>query len=236
LDGTEKAILDIMNPSDVFSHGERQRELSFKDVPSFSAKYFPEFDKRRSIKDMLFKRTPTVDKSTVGRATSPSKEAAPMASNTGASKTTQSLSTAKKRSINSKGQSPSKRSKPSQASVMAFFNKNSTAKVAESNLQKPVKSRELSTTDSLIGSFEQVSQETTATENEDELPSFLSSSTPALAADAPAETPASSTQLTPSSSGYKSGADIAANPPDSPEDSPSKVNFSGSSALKGNYY
>nr|QIA15780.1 DNA lyase [Venturia carpophila] len=48
-------IRDIMNPPLMFSNGHRMRDHSAKDLPPFSARLMPEFDKRRNIKDM-FKR------------------------------------------------------------------------------------------------------------------------------------------------------------------------------------
>ncbi|KAE9972978.1 hypothetical protein BLS_003801 [Venturia inaequalis] len=48
-------IHDIMNPPMMFVNGQRMRDHIAKDLPPFSAKLMPEFDKRRSIKDM-FKR------------------------------------------------------------------------------------------------------------------------------------------------------------------------------------
>lgn len=48
-------IHDIMNPPGMFANGQRMRDHNAKDLPPFSAKLMPEFDKRRSIKDM-FKR------------------------------------------------------------------------------------------------------------------------------------------------------------------------------------
>lgn len=44
-----------MNPPTMFVNGQRMRDHSARDLPPFSAKLMPEFDKRRSIKDM-FKR------------------------------------------------------------------------------------------------------------------------------------------------------------------------------------
>lgn len=46
-------ILDMMNPPGVFKNGQRFREITIKDHPPFSGKLMPEFDKRRSIKDMF---------------------------------------------------------------------------------------------------------------------------------------------------------------------------------------
>lgn len=49
----DTVILDIMNPPGVFSNGVRQQEWKLQNVPAFSAKRMPEFDKRRSIKSMF---------------------------------------------------------------------------------------------------------------------------------------------------------------------------------------
>ncbi|KAF4548529.1 DNA-(apurinic or apyrimidinic site) lyase 2-like protein [Elsinoe fawcettii] len=51
----ERHMLDIMSPPGYFQDGKRIKDWSIKNVPIFSAKLLPEFDKRRSIKDM-FKR------------------------------------------------------------------------------------------------------------------------------------------------------------------------------------
>ena len=55
-----------MNPIGTFKDGVRQQEYSTKEVPAFSGKLLPEFNKRRNIKDM-FTRKPslTAAKSTV---------------------------------------------------------------------------------------------------------------------------------------------------------------------------
>ncbi|KAI0204255.1 DNA lyase [Astrocystis sublimbata] len=54
----EKAVYlkDIMNPTGVFEDGKRLREWSTKDLLPLSAKLIPEFDRRRNIKDMFFKK------------------------------------------------------------------------------------------------------------------------------------------------------------------------------------
>jgi len=54
---TELHLLDIMNPSGTFKNGLRQKPWSTKDIPPTSGKLLPEFDKRRSIKDMFKKPT-----------------------------------------------------------------------------------------------------------------------------------------------------------------------------------
>lgn len=56
IDGKEVYIKDIMNPPGVFKDGQRLREWSMKDLLPLSAKLIPEFDRRRSIKDMFFKK------------------------------------------------------------------------------------------------------------------------------------------------------------------------------------
>lgn len=47
-------IHDIVNPPGMFIKGERQREYSTKDLLPLSGRLIPEFDRRRSIKDMFF--------------------------------------------------------------------------------------------------------------------------------------------------------------------------------------
>jgi AP endonuclease-2 len=58
IQGHEVDIRDIMS-SDLFKNGERQKDWSVKDLLPMSAKLIPEFDRRRSIKDM-FTRKPSV--------------------------------------------------------------------------------------------------------------------------------------------------------------------------------
>jgi AP endonuclease-2 len=53
LDGNKMNIFDMMNPPGVFKNGQRIRKITTKDHPPFSGKLLPEFDKRRSIKDMF---------------------------------------------------------------------------------------------------------------------------------------------------------------------------------------
>ncbi|GAM87148.1 hypothetical protein ANO11243_051690 [Dothideomycetidae sp. 11243] len=55
-------ILDILNPPGHFKDGKRLVEWSVKNIPAFSGKLLPEFDKRRSIKDMFKK--PSMSKMT----------------------------------------------------------------------------------------------------------------------------------------------------------------------------
>lgn len=61
-DGHEIHITDIMNPEGMFKNGERQREWSAKDLLPTSAKLIPEFNNRRSIKDMFFKKPSSAPK------------------------------------------------------------------------------------------------------------------------------------------------------------------------------
>ena len=56
--GAQVHLLDLMNPVGMFKNGERQREWTTKDLLPTSAKLMPEFDRRRSIKDMFFKTPP----------------------------------------------------------------------------------------------------------------------------------------------------------------------------------
>ncbi|KAF2477310.1 DNase I-like protein [Lindgomyces ingoldianus] len=60
--GEQVHILDIMNPPGMFRNGERMRDFNpAKDLLPLSGKLLPEFDKRRSIKDM-FSRRPALPK------------------------------------------------------------------------------------------------------------------------------------------------------------------------------
>ncbi|KAI1779000.1 DNA lyase [Hypoxylon cercidicola] len=63
IDGKEVPLRDIMNPPGVFKDGVRLRDWTAKDLLPLSAKLIPEFDRRRSIKDM-FSRKPAASKST----------------------------------------------------------------------------------------------------------------------------------------------------------------------------
>jgi len=57
------ALVDIMSPSGYFVDGKRLKEYSTRDIPVFSGKLLPEFDKRRSIRDMFIKK-PSLSQST----------------------------------------------------------------------------------------------------------------------------------------------------------------------------
>lgn len=56
-DGERAHLLDLMNPKGMFEGGKRQREWSNKDLLPLSARLIPEFDRRRSIKDMFTKKS-----------------------------------------------------------------------------------------------------------------------------------------------------------------------------------
>ncbi|KAK4102747.1 DNase I-like protein [Parathielavia hyrcaniae] len=56
LNGAKVHIEDIMNPAGMFKGGQRQREWTPKDLLPTSAKLIPEFDRRRNIRDMFFKK------------------------------------------------------------------------------------------------------------------------------------------------------------------------------------
>lgn len=51
--GEDVALVDIMNPPGTFQDGVRLKDWKIQDVPPFSGKRLPEFDKRRSIKSMF---------------------------------------------------------------------------------------------------------------------------------------------------------------------------------------
>lgn len=55
LNGEEIPLRDIVNSPGTFKNGQRLKEYDPRDLPSFSARLLPEFDRRRSIRDM-FKR------------------------------------------------------------------------------------------------------------------------------------------------------------------------------------
>ncbi|ETS84872.1 hypothetical protein PFICI_02897 [Pestalotiopsis fici W106-1] len=57
--GKEVHLRDIINPAGMFKNGERSREWTTKDLLPLSAKLIPEFDRRRNIKDMFFKKPST---------------------------------------------------------------------------------------------------------------------------------------------------------------------------------
>lgn len=53
VDGEKVALLDKMSPSGTFASGKRKVEWKIQNVPAYSARRMPEFDKRRSIKSMF---------------------------------------------------------------------------------------------------------------------------------------------------------------------------------------
>lgn len=57
IDGEDKPMLDVMSAPGVFVDGIRQQDWKLGNVPPFSAKRMPEFDKRRSIKSMFMKKS-----------------------------------------------------------------------------------------------------------------------------------------------------------------------------------
>ncbi|KAL4862929.1 hypothetical protein BDV12DRAFT_178167 [Aspergillus spectabilis] len=56
LDGGKTNIYDIMNPPGVFQNGQRQQDYASKFLLPLSGRLIPEFDKRRSIKDMFMRK------------------------------------------------------------------------------------------------------------------------------------------------------------------------------------
>ncbi|KAL8826782.1 MAG: hypothetical protein Q9191_003581 [Dirinaria sp. TL-2023a] len=134
VDGAEADLLDYMNPEGMFSKGQRQRQYLTKDILPLSGKLIPEFDGRRSIRDMftskLSRQRSTTDEHPVTTAkpssTSPAPDKVEMASSqpntiataplsaTGESSvgTAPSASTGKKRSsADTPSNKPLKRSK-----------------------------------------------------------------------------------------------------------------------------
>ncbi|KAI1650988.1 DNase I-like protein [Daldinia loculata] len=71
IDGKEVHLRDIMNPPGVFKDGVRLRDWTAKDLLPLSAKLIPEFDRRRSIKDM-FSKKPVPSKSALAPINEPS--------------------------------------------------------------------------------------------------------------------------------------------------------------------
>ncbi|KAL1840346.1 hypothetical protein VTJ49DRAFT_560 [Mycothermus thermophilus] len=59
VDGAKVHIEDVMSPPGMFKDGVRQREWTTKDLLPTSAKLIPEFDRRRNIRDMFFKKATT---------------------------------------------------------------------------------------------------------------------------------------------------------------------------------
>ena len=59
IDGKDVHSLDIMNPIGMYENGQRQRNHIKEDMLPLSGKLIPEFDGRRSIRDM-FRRHPSV--------------------------------------------------------------------------------------------------------------------------------------------------------------------------------
>ncbi|KAL8629549.1 hypothetical protein Q9189_004730 [Teloschistes chrysophthalmus] len=57
IEGRDMHTLDVMNPSGMFVNGQRQRDYSAKDMLPMSGKLIPEFDGRRSIKDMFSRKS-----------------------------------------------------------------------------------------------------------------------------------------------------------------------------------
>ncbi|KAK4452820.1 Endonuclease/exonuclease/phosphatase [Podospora aff. communis PSN243] len=72
-DGLKINLLDIMNPEGMFKDGQRLREWTAKDLLPTSAKLIPEFDKRRSIRDMFFKKPAPSPKSSLSTSKATSK-------------------------------------------------------------------------------------------------------------------------------------------------------------------
>lgn len=74
VDGVQTDLCAIVNPPDVFEGQQRLRSIEFKDHPALSAKLMPEFDKRRSIKDMFARNTSTQSNLSNNRLSDKSRE------------------------------------------------------------------------------------------------------------------------------------------------------------------
>jgi AP endonuclease-2 len=59
IDGEKTFARELLNPPEVFQNGRRTREITNKDLLPLSGKLLPEFDKRRTIKDMFRKKEPS---------------------------------------------------------------------------------------------------------------------------------------------------------------------------------
>ena len=68
VDGREIDIRDIMNPLGMFKNGLRQREYSTTDVLPLSGRLIPEFDRRRNIKEMFFRKSSSTGNGTAAPA------------------------------------------------------------------------------------------------------------------------------------------------------------------------
>ncbi|KAK8102895.1 hypothetical protein PG984_016041 [Apiospora sp. TS-2023a] len=62
VDGKDVHLKDLLNPKGMFQDGQRLREWTAKDLLPLSAKLIPEFDRRRSIKDMFSKKPASTPK------------------------------------------------------------------------------------------------------------------------------------------------------------------------------
>ena len=76
LEGAQVHVVDVMNPPGMFKDGKRLREWSAKDLLPTSAKLIPEFDRRRNIRDMFFKK-PAAPPSTKSSASNADKQESP---------------------------------------------------------------------------------------------------------------------------------------------------------------
>ncbi|TKA43221.1 hypothetical protein B0A55_13566, partial [Friedmanniomyces simplex] len=74
--GKEVGLIDEMSPPGVFQDGVRMKEWKVLDVPAFSGKRLPEFDKRRSIKSMF--AAPSLTKPSSNAPDSYAKPSAPV--------------------------------------------------------------------------------------------------------------------------------------------------------------
>ena len=71
MNGIETSLLDVVNCPGMFRNGERLRDYGPKDILPLSGRLIPEFNGRRSIRDMFSKKASFVNPVTAEKAQSP---------------------------------------------------------------------------------------------------------------------------------------------------------------------
>lgn len=117
VDDKDVPVVELMNPKDMFEGGKRTREWNTKDLLPLSAKLIPEFDRRRSIKDMFFKK-PAASK-TKTTTTSPAITTSTSTENKGAAAETPAATQPFDAIVSSK-KSPTPKEAPSPSTLKAL--------------------------------------------------------------------------------------------------------------------
>lgn len=145
VDGKEVHIEDVMNPEGVFRDGKRLRDWTTKDLLPTSAKLIPEFDRRRNIKDMFFKKpaaaVPKPSSSSLPREQSPTStrdDSLPP------SATPEQRQTAAEPSLSQPGPPPSSAPSPMKQSSSTGLKR--TPSAASSSTSRPQKKTKATTT------------------------------------------------------------------------------------------